>query len=333
MALGIEWHMASAIHPPRLICGSEPRGQLGIGTYAMFVHEQLRLQDQYPGDTFVLIADYAALTHAQPASLVRQTAILGAIYLALGLDVRTSVIYRQSDVPQLFELFWLVAGLLPPQLAHGSPQAAHLPQNLAEELYPALMAADILGLRASIVNQFTISYERLDYACQIAKEINRRLDQDLFPIPRVVGNFPQPPVTHTSAQDLFAGPSVFGEASEFAFWLSALDHYGKTHHLVADMAAWFDAIATRLVDMDPLRQLQAACPEGHLLEDRLVRNELAALMVERLKPLHDTYLHLRSDPHIVEKAMQAGALRVRSELKETVGLLRETLGFSRRGDR
>ncbi|ETX03405.1 MAG: hypothetical protein ETSY1_00145 [Candidatus Entotheonella factor] len=325
--------MASAIHPPRLICGSEPREQLGIGSYAMFVHEQLRLQDQYPGDTFVLLADYAALTHAQPESLIRQTETLGAIYLALGLDIRTSVIYRQSDVPQLFELFWLVAGLLPPELAHSSPQAANLPHNLAEELYPALMATDILGLRVSIVNQLTLSFERLDYACQIAEAINSRLGTDLFPIPRLVGKFPQPPVTHASVQDLFSGPSVFGEAREFSFWLAALDHYGKTHHLVSEMSGWFDAIITRLVDTHHLQQLQSVCQEGNLLADRNVRNELASLMAERLKPLHENYVELRSRPHVIEEAMQSGAVRVRSELKETVGLLREALGFSRRRER
>lgn len=293
----------------------------------MFVHEQLRLQDQYPGDTFVLLADYAALTHAPPESLIRQTATLGAIYLALGLDVRTSVIYRQSDVPQLFELFWLVACLLPPQLAHGSPQAASLPHKLAQELYPALMATDILGLRASIVNQLTHSFERLDYASQIAEQINGRLGKDLFPIPRLVGHFPKPPLVHPSVQDLFAGPFVFGEAHEFSFWLSALDQYGKTHDVVSEMSNWFEIIITRLVDMNQLQPLQSACREANLLTDPEVRNRLAALIVERLKPSHEAYLQLRSQSHIIEEAMQAGALRVRSELKETVRLLREALGI------
>ncbi len=322
--------MVSAIHPPRLICGSEPRGQLGIGTYAMFVHEQLRLQDQYPGDTFVLIADYAALPHASPESLMRQTATLGAIYLALGLDVRTSVIYRQSDVPQLFELFWLVACLLPPQLAQDSPQTANLPRKLADELYPALMATDILGLRASIVNQLTLSFERLDYACQIAEEINSHLDKDIFPIPRLVGDFPQPPLAHPNAPDLFTGPSVFGEVRELTFWLSALDQYGKTHHLVSEMSTWFEAIVTRLVGVDQLQPLQSACREGALLADPEARHALAALIVDRLKPAHETYLQLRSQSHMIEEAMQAGALRVRSELKETVGLLREAFGLNLR---
>lgn len=320
--------MGRSLHPPRLMCGSEPRAQLGVGTYATIVYEQVRLQHQYPGDAFFLLADYHALTRGQPESLMRRSAVMGATYLALGVDVRTSVLYRQSDVPQLFELFWLIACLLPPQLVHSPIDGGGLPRNLGAEIYPTLMAADLLGLRATIATQVTPSFERLDYACQIAAAMNSRLGTDFFPIPRLVGDFPQPPITHPNPHDLFAGPGVFSEAPEFNAWLSALYRYSETHH-VPEVMVWFDAIVSRLVSVSQLQQLPAPSGAAHLLTDPEGRCQLAALIAEHLGPAREAYRHIRSKGDLVEEALCTGALRVRSELHETVEHLREMLGIGR----
>jgi hypothetical protein len=191
------------------------------------------------------------------------------------------------------------------------------------------MAADLLGLRATIATQLTPGFERLDYACQIAEEINDRLGRDFFPVPKLVGDFPQPPVAHPNPQDLFAGPRVFGETSEFRVWLSALNRYGETNNLVSEVAIWFDSIASRLIGAEQLRQLKGSCGEAHLLSAPTVRDRLADLIAEHLKPSREVYRQMRSEGNIVEEAMRAGALRVRSELKETVESLREILGLGR----
>jgi len=254
---------------------------------------------------------------------------MGATYLALGVDVRTSVLYRQSDVPQLFELFWLIACLLPPQLADSAANVEVLPRNLGAELYPALMAADLLGLRATIATQLTPRFERLDYACQIAEQINDRLGRDCFPIPKLVGDFPRPPVAHPNPQDLFAGPWVFGDAGEFRVWLSALYRYGETNNLVSEVAIWCDSIASRLIGAERLQQLKDSCGEAYLLSASSVRDRLAELIAEHLRPSREAYRQMRSEGNMVEEALRAGALRVRSELKETVESLREILGLGR----
>jgi tryptophanyl-tRNA synthetase len=203
-----------------------------------------------------------------------------------------------------------------------------LPPNLGAELYPALMAADLLGLRPTIVTQLTPSFERLDYSCRIAEEINDRLGKDFFPVPRLVGDFPQPPATPPDPQDLFVGPWVFGEASEFRVWLSALNRYGDTHQLRPEIASWLDCIASRLIGADLLKELRDAAGPT-ILSVPSVRDRLADLITEQLRPSREAFREMRSKGTTVEEVMGAGAVRVRSELKETVESLRDIVGLGR----
>ena len=91
------------------LSGIQPSGRPHLGNYFGAIRQHIALQEQ-PGERFYFIADYHALTSSRdPQELrqcVRETAIT---YLALGLDVERATLFRQSDVPEVQELTWLLA--------------------------------------------------------------------------------------------------------------------------------------------------------------------------------------------------------------------------------
>src|SRR5207302_1633641 len=110
--------------------------------------QHVALQDQ--GDAFYFIADYHALTTLQEAPRLRDLTLdVAATYLALGLDPKKAVFFRQSDIPEVTELTWLLLvvtgmGLLERAHSYKDKIARGLSASAGLFTYPVLMASDIL---------------------------------------------------------------------------------------------------------------------------------------------------------------------------------------------
>lgn len=138
------------------LSGIQSSGLQHLGNYFGAIEKHIRLQEE-EGEKFFFIADYHALTTSRdPAELrdrVRETAVT---YLALGLDPERAVLFRQSDVPEVCELTWLLAnhcsmGLLERAHSYKDKVAKGLTPHSGLFLYPVLMAADILAYDSDIV--------------------------------------------------------------------------------------------------------------------------------------------------------------------------------------
>ena len=141
--------------PPRILSGVQPSGRLHLGNYFGAIRHHVRMQDD--GDCFFFIADYHALTTVRDAAALREfTFDVAATYLALGIDPERTVFYRQSDVPEVCELTWLLEtvtgmGLLEKAHSYKEKIARGITPSVGLFTYPALMAADILGPNADVV--------------------------------------------------------------------------------------------------------------------------------------------------------------------------------------
>ena len=92
----------------RFLSGVQPTGKLHIGNYFGAVKQHIELQNE--GPSFYFIADYHALTTVQdPATLRELVHDVALDYLALGLDPEKAAFFRQSDVPEVTELAWVLA--------------------------------------------------------------------------------------------------------------------------------------------------------------------------------------------------------------------------------
>ena len=132
----------------RTLTGIQPSGTLHIGNYFGAMRPAIEAQSR--GECFYFIADYHSMTSlVDPAERRKHTLGVALDWLACGLDPQRSVFWRQSDVPQVVELMWLIGTLTPMGLlerAHSykDKTAKGISPNFGLFAYPVLMAADIL---------------------------------------------------------------------------------------------------------------------------------------------------------------------------------------------
>ena len=139
----------------RILTGITPSGTLHIGNYFGAMRPAIELQDR--GEGFYFIADYHSLTAVTDAAARRSfTQNIALDWLACGLDPKKAVFWRQSDLPEVCELYWLIGSLTPMGLlerAHSykDKTAKGISPNFGLFAYPVLMAADILLYDTNVV--------------------------------------------------------------------------------------------------------------------------------------------------------------------------------------
>lgn len=187
---------------PRILSGVQPSGRLHLGNYFGAIQPHIELQRQ--GECFYFIADYHALTtihdRAQLRAFSRDVALT---YLAVGLDPTQTTFYRQSDVPEVTELAWLLAtatnmSLLEKAHSYKDKIAKGLTANVGLFFYPALMAADILAPRADLVPVGQDQEQHVEMTRDMAQafEAAFRPEQPVFQLPKAsFGRAPKVPGT------------------------------------------------------------------------------------------------------------------------------------------
>ncbi|HZP58798.1 MAG TPA: tryptophan--tRNA ligase [Opitutaceae bacterium] len=139
----------------RILTGITPSGTLHIGNYFGAMRPAIELQAR--GEAYYFIADYHSMTALTDADRRRRFTLEIAIdWLACGLDPKKAVFWRQSDLPEVCELTWLLGSLAPMGLlerAHSYKDkiAKGISPNFGIFAYPVLMAADILLYDTNVV--------------------------------------------------------------------------------------------------------------------------------------------------------------------------------------
>ena len=163
---------------PVVLSGIQSSGRLHFGNYFGAIRQHIALQ-QEPGEHFYFIADYHALTTARaPAELRDNVREVALTYLALGLDPARAVLFRQSDVPEVCELAWLLGCVAPMGLlerAHSFKDkiARGLEANVGLFTYPVLMAADILAYDSTHVPVGKDQQQHVELTVDMAQKWNR----------------------------------------------------------------------------------------------------------------------------------------------------------------
>ncbi len=176
-------------YPPRVVSGVQPSLHIHLGHYFGAMENLIRLQHEYPGDTFYLVADLHALSHGAKRDTVHQGVLrLATTLLAVGLDPNKCILYRQSDVPEVMELVWYFSCFTrSTQLlrrAEKHPlEAPGASTNAGNLLYPLLMAADVLCLRSTIIATGHDQQTNAQTVRDVADRFNRLSEREVFPIP------------------------------------------------------------------------------------------------------------------------------------------------------
>ncbi len=171
----------------RILSGIQPSGELHIGNYFGAVQQHVALQERGQGIYF--IADYHSMTSVRDAARRREfVRELALDYLACGLDPARAVLYRQSDLPELCELAWILTtvtpmGLLERAHSYKDKVAAGIPIDHGLFAYPVLMAADILIYNADLVPVGQDQKQHLEMTRDIAQRFNHTYAQEVFQLP------------------------------------------------------------------------------------------------------------------------------------------------------
>jgi tryptophanyl-tRNA synthetase len=161
---------------PRILTGITPSGTLHIGNYFGAMRPAIELQAG--GDAFYFIADYHSMTTLTDGKeRLAYTHGIALDWLACGLDPAKAVFWRQSDVPEVCELTWLIGSLTPMGLleratSYKDKTAKGISPNFGLFAYPVLMAADILLYDTNVVPVGKDQKQHLEMTRDIAIKFN-----------------------------------------------------------------------------------------------------------------------------------------------------------------
>jgi tryptophanyl-tRNA synthetase len=160
----------------RVLSGIQPSGKLHIGNFFGAMRQHLQLQAENEG--FYFIADFHALTTSPDPALIRENTFGVAMdYLALGLDPEKTVFWRQSDVPEVTELAWILSCVTPMGLLQRCTSFKDkVDQGLSPVhglfAYPVLQAADILMFDSNLVPVGQDQKQHIEVTRDIAIKFN-----------------------------------------------------------------------------------------------------------------------------------------------------------------
>ena len=171
----------------KFLTGIKPTGKIHLGNYIGAIKPTLELAKLPDSQAAYFIADYHGLTKIHDANELNELSYgIAATWLALGLDPSQVIFYRQSDIPELFELNWILACLSP----KGLMNRAHAYKALVDDnregsrdqdfgvnmglfTYPILMAADILMFQTELVPVGRDQVQHIEIARDLAEGFNR----------------------------------------------------------------------------------------------------------------------------------------------------------------
>ncbi len=182
----------------RFLSGVQPSGLPHLGNYFGAIAMHLALAQE--GEAYWFIADLHALTSLKDAARLREmTREIAVTYLALGLDPQRTVFWRQSDVPEVTEVAWLLSsvtgmGLLERGHSYKDKLAHGVTPNVGLFYYPVLMAADILCFDADEVPVGKDQIQHVEFAQDMGGAFDaaycptfKRPEWRMSPTPRVLG--------------------------------------------------------------------------------------------------------------------------------------------------
>jgi len=323
----------------RSLSGIKPTNSPHIGNYLGMIQPAIDLQDEY--DAFYFVADYHALTSTHDKELMaRSTYDATAIFLAFGLDVERSVFWRQSDIPQVCELTWVLScmtsmGLL--ERAHAWKAAKDRGDagavNHGVFSYPVLMAADILLYDSSVVPVGKDQVQHVEMTRDMAQRFNHVFGETLVlpqasvkeEVQLVIGlDGRKMSKSYGNHIPVFAPPKKLRKA----IMSIQTDSKGMDEPKDPESCNVFTLYRlfadSEQVEVMASRYREGGYGYGHAKQD------LFEAIEARLGPARERYLELRSREDFLEDVLQSGGKRARGIACEVLERVRSATGLGSR---
>jgi tryptophanyl-tRNA synthetase len=323
-----------------VLSGIRSTGNLHLGNYFGAMKNFVRMQEE--SNCFFFIADYHSLTtHPTPENLFDTTKQVLVEYLACGIDPEKCTLYRQSDIPEIPELYLLLnmnayMGELE-RCTTFKDKARKQPNNVNSGLltYPVLMAADILIHRALKVPVGKDQEQHLEMTRNFAARFNRMYNVDYFPEPTAY-NFGQELVkipgldgsgkmgkSEGNAVNLADEPEVIRKKV-----MRAVTDAGPTvpnQEMVESIKNLFTLLkvvsTSETVTFFTEKYNDCSIRYGDL------KKQLAEDIINFTTPIRERIIELKSDNDYLRKVINQGAEKSRVSATKTINEVREIIGF------
>lgn len=327
----------------RFLTGITTSGTPHLGNYVGSIRPSVQASLRADVESFYFLADYHALIKIdEPSRIQRSTLEIAASWLAAGLDPERVIFYRQSDVPEIPELTWLLTcvtgkGVL--NRAHAYKAAVDKNTSTGEDpdadvsaglfMYPVLMGADILMFNAHKVPVGRDQVQHIEMARDMAHSFNYRYGEHFVP--------PEAEIE----DDVATLPGLDGRKMSKSYdntipLFAPREQLRKlVASIVTDSRAPGEAKDTEGSALFQIYQAFATPTETTALRqayaDGIAWSDAKQRVFERIDreiaPMRAAYLTLLNDPGKIEAILLAGAARARQIATPFMGRLRQAVGL------
>ena len=323
-----------------VLSGIRSTGYLHLGNYFGAMQNFVKMQEE--NKCFFFIADYHSLTtHPTPENLLESTKQILVEYLAVGIDPEKCTLYRQSDIPEITELYLLLnmnayLGELE-RCTTFKDKARQQPNNINAGLltYPVLMAADILIHKALKVPVGKDQEQHLEMTRNFAARFNRLYNVDYFP----------EPTAYNFGKDLIKIPGLDGSGKMGKSEGNAINLADepevirkKVMKAVTDSGPtspnqeMADSIKNLFTIMKVVSNPETVNYFNEKYNDCSIRygdlkKQLAEDIISVTTPIREKIIDLKSNSDYLRKTIAIGAEKARESASKTIKEVREIIGF------
>ncbi len=323
----------------RILSGIQPSGELHLGNYFGAIEQHIRLQTE--GDAYYFIADYHALTSVHDAARIRELTLdVAAHYLALGLDPKKAVFFRQSDIPEVTELTWLLSvvtgmGLLERAVSYKDKVAHGITPSVGLFTYPVLMAADIIIYKSKLVPVGQDQVQHVEMAQDMAQSFNAAFKKEVFVRPEYRLNAATAKVPGIDGQKM---------SKSYNNTIPIFARGKRLKKIVGQVVTDSKDYTKEPLDPDKdnvfaLYSLFASEDEKKEMRDRYVndrafgyghaKQHLMEKVEARFGPAADRYESLKANPSELEDVLREGGLKARAVARATLDEARSAAGLGK----
>ncbi len=342
-------HPESTPSPQRFLTGITTTGTPHLGNFVGSIRPSVAASRLTHVQSYYFLADYHALIKCdEPARIQRSTLEIAASWLAAGLDPERVTFYRQSDIPEIPELTWLLTcvtgkGVL--NRAHAYKAAVDKNQTAGNDpdadisvglfMYPVLMGADILMFKSHQVPVGRDQVQHIEMARDMALRFNHlygehfvlpeaAIEESVALLPGLDGR--KMSKSYDNTIPLFAPPEQLRKLIA---------------GIVTDSRAPGEPKDVEGSALFQIYQAFASAPETQALRqayaDGIAWGDAKQLLFERIErevaPMRERYHALINDPGKIENLLQAGASKARTVATPFMQELRQAVGLRKLGSR
>ncbi len=325
------------------LTGIKPTGIPHIGNYLGAIKPALELSQSCEARYF--IADYHALNSCKdPAAIRAMTLEIAAAWLASGLDADKVLFYKQSLVPQTFELLTILLAFTPKGLMNRAHAYKAILQANAESgrdpddgvnmglfTYPVLMAADILLFDTDLVPVGNDQFQHVEMAVDIAQSFNFSYGQECFRLPQPLATEHSKTLlgldgrkmskSYGNTIPMFASEKELRKLVMRIVTNSQSVEEPKDPETCTVFALYRNFASPQQVESLRQRYLAGGMGWGH------AKQELFEVMNATLTPLRQRYTELMADPRVITRSLEEGSARARELAAAKIRQLRSIIGM------